>query len=872
MKSKLTLSLLFIFVSAISFSQGIRGTVMDSNGEPLSRVSIYMPADRVGTTTNLEGKYEIQLEPGEYTLVFQSLGFSRKEFKLTIRKTWIELDVELLSQAIQLAEVVVNPSGEDPAYGIMRKAIGMAPYYLRQTKRYTAEVYLKGSFRMDKIPRLLRNSLSVSSNGTAVEVQEGQTYTMESMNVINYIAPDTFNHTVISFRSSFPAGDESTALGFINSSFYEPDNDMVISPLAPQAMRHYKFRYEGYFDDGDFEVNKIRVMPKRKSQQLVSGYIYIVENLWNIYSIDVNTEMFFGEIQVKQVFQPVNPKAWLPVTHQFDIDFSMMGVKAAVNYAGTVKYTSVEMDEDLPIPELLNTPEKDSVLVNNDNTPSEVSENQQTIDELLNRDDLNNREMLKLARLMDKETTNNEKPESLELKRTYHFKVKKDSVTRDSLYWVRMRPVPLTRQEQASFELSDSLARVAENKTDTVAPKKAGLFRKSYSFFLWGRRSFYGDSTLWVSYNGLAGLGNIDFNPVDGWNYKQSVNIVWHQDSVHQLFFQPEVVYSFSREAVMWNISLSQSYAPLRRGEFEVKAGDFTTDFKPEPYAVQRLADMTSSLLFKNNFKRYYRREFVKVANAIDISNGLQWKTSVGYNWTTPMLNHSNYSFLRKEDDFHANIPNNSALDAGALAGQNSFIWRTEFSYTPYHFYSIKKGRKIMASSRYPTFYAAVEQGVKTLNSDADFLFIEGGVRKVKEAQLFPALSWGADAGWFARNKNMHFSQYRHLNASSIPVRLSSAAVFRLLDDYRTSTNQWFVKGHLKYTSPYLLLKNIPVLSNRMWQESVHIDYLHVPQLRNYMQMGYSMDQIFFMGSIGVFAGFEDGNYKHWGISATLDF
>ncbi|PWD97961.1 DUF5686 and carboxypeptidase regulatory-like domain-containing protein [Marinilabilia rubra] len=871
MSLKTTFFLLAFLLPVLSFAQGVRGIIVDETGDPLPMVSIYMPSEQVGTTTNLEGQYEISLEPGEYKLVFRSLGFKQREFKVTIRKTWIDLDLTLEPQSYQLREVVINPSGEDPAYAIMRKAIGMAPYYLRQTERYNAEVYLKGSFRMNKIPRLLKSQLKISANGTEVPIEEGRTYTMESMNEITFIAPDTFKHTVLASRSSFPAGNESTALGFINSSFYEPDNDMVISPLAPQAMRHYKFRYEGYFDEGNYEINKIKVTPKRKSQQLVTGYVYIVQDLWNLHSVDVEAEMFFGDVKVKQVFQPVQENAWLPVTHQFDLDVSMMGVKAIVDYSGSVKYKEVELNKDLEAPEFL-VEEKEEILEEEPSAEAPKSENQKKIDELLSREDLNNREMMRLAKLMEKESDQTEVPESLELTSTYKMDVKKDSVKRDSAYWETMRPVPLTPLEQNSFALGDSLARAAENKNDSTDKKETGLLGEIAGFSAFGKRFYMADSTVTIDYDGLIGLGNVNFNPVDGWSYKQSLRLKWRQDSVHQMIFKPEAAWAFSREALMWNASLSQTYAPIQRGYLEISAGDESTDFKPGRVDVAPFADMVASLFFKENYKRYFDHRFSRVSNGIDLSNGLRWDLSATYEQMKPVQNNTAYSFFDKEEDFYPNIPGNPILEASHLMAQNSLSWRTGITYTPRYFYRIRNGRKIMAHSDYPTFSLAMEHGLSAFDSDADYLLVEGSVKQEKEAGFFPALSWEAGGGWFARNEQMHFSRFKHFNGSAIPVRLTGGPSFRLLDDYASSTNEWYVTGDLEYSSPYLLLKNLPVLSNRLWQESLHFNYLYTPQLTHYTQMGYSIDQIFLMGSVGVFAGFENGEYEHWGISAVLEF
>ncbi len=877
MNSKLILAIVLIFFTVASFAQGVRGTVVDETGDPLPNVSIYMPSERVGSTTNLEGEYEINLSPGEYDLVFTSLGFSRREFKLTIRATWLDLDVTLNPQSYHLREVVVNPGDEDPAYGIMRKAIGMAPYYLRQAASYSAGVYLKGSFRMDNIPRLLRKSITIETNGKEVPMVEGRTYTMESQNEITFIAPDTFNHKVLASRSSFPAGDESTAIGFISSSFYEPANGMIISPLAPQAMRHYKFRYEGYFEENNVEVNKIKVIPRRKSQQLVSGYVYIVQDLWNLHSVDVTSEMFFGDVRVKQVFQPVSENVWLPVLHQFDLDVSVMGVKAVADYTGSVKYNNVEIDDDLSVPGFLavNTTEEDEAITEDDSPAEDISgsKNQTVIDELLSKEELSNREMMKLARLMDKESGKKEGPQSLEITSTYEMNVKSDSVKRDTAYWERIRPVPLTSIEQESFSMRDSLTRAAKAGTDTTNQKKeAGILKKTGNFLVRGHRFFMADSAVTVRYKGLLGLGNIGFNPVDGWNYKQSLEMWWKQESVHQMSVQADAFYGFAREALMWNVNLSQTYAPMQRGAFRLSAGEASSDFKNSEFAVKPFTDMVASLFFKENYKRYYNRRHLELGHGIDIVNGLRWDLSAGYQWLSPLNNNTSYSFLRKDEVYYENVPQNDDIGVDALGSRKSLTWRTELSYTPRHFYRIRKGRKMMAYSNYPTFFASMEQGVSALESNSDYLLLEGGVRHEKEADFFPALSWAAGGGWFVRNNKMHFSQYKHFNASKIPVRLTGRPAFNLIDDYAASTNDWYVDGHIKYSSPYLLLKNLPLLSNRLWQESLHLDYLHTPLIRNYLQAGYSIDGIFFMGSIGVFAGFEDGEYSDWGVRAVLEF
>lgn len=874
-KNLLLFLLLFsiLYPESAAQSQGVRGTVTDETGAPMSMVSIYIASERTGTTTNLEGNYEIPLDTGQYLLVFQSLGFARREFKLTIRKTWLQLDVMLHPQDYQLSEVKIYSSGEDPAYPIMRKAIGMAPYYLRQTSRYSAEVYLKGSFRMDKVPRLLKKSLSVSVDGAEAEIEEGRTYTMESLNEITFSAPDTFKHIVKASRNSFPAGDESAAMGFINSSFYEADNGMVISPLAPQAMRHYNYRYEGFFYEGEAEVDKIKVIPKRKSQQLMSGYIYIVDGLWNLHSVDLTNEAFFGTIRVKQMFQPVAANAWLPVTHRFDLDVSIMGVKAVVDYTGSVKYKEVTLNPDLQMPGNLMADNRDGGEARGaGETEKEQTENdnRQKIEKLLSKEELSNREMIKLAKLMDKETREEEPPASLEIASNYKLEVKHDSVQRDSAFWAKMRPVPLTMSEQHSFQIRDSLIKVMAD--DSISGNKKGALSKGLAHSLGGKKWWMADSTVSLTYDGLTGLNKVGFNPVDGWRYSQSLTMAWKQDSLHQLTLKPLLTYAFNRKELMWQAELRQNYTPLRRGLLALRGGSTSSDFKEDELVVTPFADMVAALAFKEHYKRYHNRGYLEVLNGLDLFNGFRWEVKAGYEWLSPLSNHTNFSFFQSGENYTPNLPKNDAIRPEALMSQNALTWSMKFSYTPRYYYRIDKGRKVMSHSDYPTLFASVEQGIPAINSRADYLLLRGGVKKEASPGFFPTFSWGAEGGWFARNEALHFSHYQHFSNSMIPVSLKGDRTYRLLDDYMPSTRQWFLNGHLKYTSPYLLLKYLPVLSNRLWQESLRLGILHTPQTPGYIQVGYSLDQLFFIGSVGVFAGFEEGKYQHWGVRGTLAF
>ncbi|WP_430812301.1 MULTISPECIES: DUF5686 and carboxypeptidase regulatory-like domain-containing protein [unclassified Carboxylicivirga] len=867
---------LLLMLPSLIFAQGVKGTVTDEAGNTIPFATIYLKETTSGTTTNELGEYEIQLPAGKYTIIFQGLGFQKTELMVNINNTYITNNIILKKQAYRIKEVRVYSGGEDPAYPIMRKAISLAPYYQRQTEQYSAEVYLKGSLLMKKIPKLIEKMMNAELEDNELIIEEGKTYTMESLNEIAFTAPDSYNHTVISSRSTFPDPEEEHVIAYITYSFYEPHQDMAISPLAPNAFSHYKYVYEGFFYEGDVAVNKIKVVPKRKSQQTYSGYIYIVDKLWNIHSIDVTNKAFFGTINIKQVYAPVKERSWLPISHHFHLKASIMGVKADFRYAGSVKYDDIKLNTQLPVPSsLMKQYAAEEAAEQQARQHEEMTRQQKKMEELLAKEELSNRDMIKLSRLIEKESRKEEaaKEETLEIKNTYKVTHKKDSIKRDSSYWESMRPIPLTRDELRSFEIKDSI-KLATIETDTIGSVKKGrsLFSKVSGGFLSGHTFYAKDSATRISYDGLIGLSQIDFNAVDGWSYAQGLTLRHQVDSFRSLNLEPKISYAFARKKVLWKAKARYNFGKKSRANIGLSGGQQSQDFNGQ-YGIDRTLNMFSSLLFKDHYMKLYQKDYAAINGSFEPVHGMRVRLRASYSSYKPLKNHTNWSIINNDKDYALNIPPNDELRPEHLVGQADLFTSAEISYTPRMRYRIYKGRKYNVGSRYPTIRLKYQRGINNLlGSDADYEQISGEVSQKKEWGISNAFNWQVGAGYFTRNRQMHFSRFRHFNTSEIPVNFKSwENAYMLLDDYRHSTNEWYAQAHASYTTPYLLLKFLPVLSNRLWTENLYASYLTQPHYKNYAEVGYSLNQIFLIGSTGVFAGFEDGRYARWGFRVGIN-
>ena len=143
-----------VLFSVVSLAQ-VRGKVTDEKGNPLPFVNIFEENTYNGTTTNEQGRFEINIKtPGNHTLLFQYLGYKTAKQVVTLDKTPVEIEVILVEENIILNEVVINPK-DNPANEIIRNAIKNKKDNSAKTARYTADFYSRGIFRVKNLPKTI---------------------------------------------------------------------------------------------------------------------------------------------------------------------------------------------------------------------------------------------------------------------------------------------------------------------------------------------------------------------------------------------------------------------------------------------------------------------------------------------------------------------------------------------------------------------------------------------------------------------------------------------------------------------------------------------------------------------------------------------
>jgi hypothetical protein len=144
-------------------------------------------------------------------------------------------------------------------------------------------------------------------------------------------------------------------------------------------------------------------------------------------------------------------------------------------------------------------------------------------------------------------------------------------------------------------------------------------------------------------------------------------------------------------------------------------------------------------------------------------------------------------------------------------------------------------------------------------------------VSKMHNIGAFTEFRWRVRAGGIINKNSLSYYDFFHFNSQPIPVLLDDYQdAFRLPAYYSLSTPEFFGEAHIKYTTPYLLLKYLPGLSKTLMRENLSLSYLGSKFHNNYYEIGYSITEIFLFGELGVYVGFEDLKYKSVGIRVVL--
>ena len=771
---------------------------MDEKGNPLPFVSVFEENTYSGTTSNEQGKYQLNVkEIGKNKIVFQYLGFKTQKISVSGDSKTIVLDVKMPEESFALNEVVIDPK-KNPADAIIRSAIAEKKDNSDKTGRYTADFYSKGMFKVKDLPKKIlgkKVDLGQDMASNLDSTGSGILYLSETISKIIFEKPDKLKEKIIASKiSGNNKGYSYNTASLSTYDFYDNTLDFdvkLISPIADNAFSYYKYKLEGtFYDDNNQQIYKIKVIPKRDKEPVFEGYIYIVDDSFAIYALDLDIKGYrmkneFTEVMtLKQSFSyNTKNKIWTKNAQTLDFNAGIFGVK----FSGKFNYVY----------------------------------------------------------------SNYEFPASFE-KKTFGNEIvafEANANKKDDAFWNQIRPIPLTIEESTDYTKKDSLQTIRKSQKyiDSVDAKnnkfKVTDILRGYDY----KNTFKKYS---FDYKGLLNIASLSFNTVQGFNLDSGFSFrKWNEDKGKSTSISTTFNYGFSDERFRVVGEFSHKFNNLNFATIGVSGGTKVSQFNSfEP--ITKLVNSVSSLFFKDNYMKLYNLEYAQINYSQNILNGVNLFGKVAYEQRKPLFNTTDYSFFKKDDIYSSNnpvLPNDFTTPAFNQHHLFKAAISTRINFGN-KYISRPDGRYNIKNDKYPTVFLAFEKAFAA--SEKKYEFERIGASVVYDLSLGNKGTLGMNirTGKFFNAENISFIDYRHFNGNQTHIGTSDRYlnVFNLMPYYANSTNDSYFEMHLEHNDTGFIMNKIPLLNLLKSTMNLGFHSLAIPDRKPYTEFTVGLDNLGF--------------------------
>lgn len=822
------LLVLLFFLAEIASLQAtaLKGTIFGPDGEPLPFASVYIKGTSVGTTSNVEGQYLLELSPGSYTIVFQYVGYQQHSAEIIMTDKDILLDVTLQSFDVEAAEVVVR-AGEDPAYPIIRQAIKKRKYYLEQIETYSCDSYVKGTQKVKDLPeKIMGRSLGEFRQGLD-SMGNGIVYLSEAVSKL-YFDEKKYKEIMISSKVS---GDDNgfsfnSGVAMKEFNFYENQLTLgeakLLSPIAQTALISYKYRLANTFVDGGKIISKIEVIPKNPLGALFHGFIYIVNEDWSIHSTELKTTgqaaniSMLDTVEFRQMHLPIQDSIWKLFSQEVEFNLNVIGVKIFGRFIGVFRNYEINPTLD---PKFFN---------------AEV------------------------------------------------FKVNNDANKREMQYWDSIRPVPLTAEELKEYVQKDSLQIIWKSKAyldslDRVNNKPGfGMLLSGYTY-----RKRYQRWSIRIP----SPLGTVAYNTVQGFygHLEATFNKSLDEGNTKWYDIQGQLQYGFSDKQLRGFGRFRYKFNDVNDARLEVDAGRRTQQYNPiEP--IGPMINSLYSLLGRRNYIKLYERIYGEVQYSQRFLNAFYFQANVSYQRRNALINSSDYSFFQQDvRNYYSNIPfdfgNPPLADLPFFASHNHFAVDLYLRIRFAQKYVTYPNRRFHIDSKYPEIWINYRKGIPLLGGVTNYDYLSFTLQKDElPIATVGYLTFRAKYAVFLNRSRMEFPDFAHFMGNQTIYAKPDMhwRSYQLLPYYAYSTNRWFAEGHVEHNFKSFLWNKIPLLKRLGFENLAGYHFLYTPEMGDYMEFNFAISRIGWkllrFGRLDFVGSYKIGAAPKFGMVFSLNF
>ena len=713
----------------------------------------------------------------------------------------------LLPLAVQAKrEKVDMPDKPMVSDSILQCIFQFSPFYSRIIDEYKADLYIKGKVKVHKRNHLIRYVPSMFRFEKHIN-----DYLMESLSELHYTAPDIYDRKIKAVSTTFPRnrGQITDVMDYLNMNIYSSSlmSDKLLSPLDKKSSRYYHYLLDSIAGPPDCQRYKILIIPKFRGTQLVSGYMWVSDQIWTIRELYIEGVYDVIRFKVRVKMGEEGDVEFLPVQFDLNLVFKFIGNHLEMDMGAWLKYNEIKFYEGA-------------------------------------------------AR------RKSQKKHRHDLTESYKLTCDSEQLITDKEKFNELRPIPLSA-------LEDSLYRSYALRQDTLlrVPKK----KKNEHLEFWGELGDMLISSYNVNLSSMGSVHCsplinpvlLDYSHSRGFSYKQKFKYsrLFHDGRI--LRISPQIGYNFTHKELYVKADADWQYWPEKQASFEVSVGNGNRIYSSVVLdQLKQLPDSTFN--FDQLELDYFKDVYLNLFHNIEIVNGLFIKAGVSVHWRY-LINNSKVILEKPLPD------KDWAALRGIRSEYNSFAPRIRIEWTPGMYYYMNGRRKMNVGSSMPTFMLDYERGIKgVFKSTGAHERWEFDIQQNLKLSGIRSIGYRI-GGMFTKQEDMYFVDFANFARRNLPEGWNDdiGGTFQLLDGrwYNSSRQYW--RGNFTYESPFILLKPLNRWLGLVQQERLYGGILFMPHLNPYIELGYGIGTHIF--DVGAFVSTINGQFDTFGFKFTFE-
>lgn len=673
-------------------------------------------------------------------------------------------------------------------------------------RQYQAQMYVCAQYKVHQRNALIRLVPSMFKFYDGVS-----DYMTEAVGDVHYMAPDVYNMKLRALSGTFRRNQAGlyNALDYLNINIYSPTllPDKLISPFDRKSIKYYHYYLDSIIGSPDSMQYCVRIVPRHKGTQLISGSVVINHGTWLISEMTLRGKVDLIDFSLHVQMGTQGAERLLPQRFDVNLMFRFLWNKIESDFSASYSYKDLIVNE-----------EADSV--------SEYS-----------------------------------RSDEYDLTRAYRLKCDDSKVVYDTALIASLRPEPLTDVQQQIY--ADFNARKRSRDTVLIATpqKRNQVFWGNVGDALTDSYTLDLPKLGRFRFSPILDLGMFSYSHSNGISYKQQFNYNRTFRNERTLHIRPMIGYNFTLKELYWSADLNLVYAPEKLGALTFKVGNGNRIYTSK--VMDKLRENPDSLINFDKLKLdYFKDMYVQIGNRIELSNGLMLFTGVDMHRRKAV----HPSQLVVEDHFQRPTFISMRPTYTTFAPRVKLTW-TPRQY--YYMDGNRKINLYSRYPTFSIDYEHGFKGV--LGSNGSYGRLEADVYQQIRISAVSNLYYRCGGGLFTEQKDVYFVDFVNFSRSNLPVGWNDeiSGAFHLLAREWYNSSRWYNRAHVAYEAPFIILPHSRRYNGIVHSERIYFSTLFTTHLHPYVEIGYGIGTYLF--NVGVFTSNVNGKFHEVGCKFTFE-